>query len=71
LEDIKSFVAQLHRSESEVYDSYKPKQSKLNLASIKVDPSDFKKHKTQIIHLLNELQNLGLIIKLGKEFETK
>ncbi len=71
LEDIKSFVAQLQRSESEVYDSYKPKQSKLNLASIKVDPSDFKKHKTQIIHLLNELQNLGLVIKLGKEFETK
>jgi len=71
LEDIKSFVAQLHRGESEVYDSYKPKPPKINLASIKVDPTDFKKHKSQILHLLQELQELGLVIKLGKEFETK
>ncbi len=70
LEDIKSFVAQLHRGESEVYDSYKPKPPKINLASIKVDPTDFKKHKTQILHLLQELQGLGLVVRLGKEFDT-
>lgn len=71
LEDIKSFVAQLNKGESEVYDSYKPKPQRLNLASLKIDPSDFKKNKTQILHLLNELQTLGLVVKIGKDFDPK
>lgn len=69
LEDIKSFVAQLNRSENEVYDSYKQKPPKLNLASIKVDPSDFKKYKNEIIELLEKLAGFGLVVKIGKDFE--
>ena len=71
LEDIKNFVNGLQKGESEIYDSYKPKPPKLNLASLKIDPMDFKKNKSQILHHLNELQGLGLVIKLGKEFEPK
>jgi DNA-binding HxlR family transcriptional regulator len=69
LEDIKSFVNGLQKGESEVYDSYKPKPSQINLASLRIDPTDFKKNKKQILHHLNELQELGLVVKLGKEFQ--
>ena len=71
LEKIKTFVTAFERDGKEVYKSYTPKPPKLNLASIRVDPTDFKKHKSQILNLLKELQDLGLVIKLGKEFEQK
>lgn len=72
LEDIKSFVAQLYKSQNDDYKSYtKNKIKTMNLASIRVSQADFKKNKTQILDILQKLKELGLIIKLGKDFETK
>jgi hypothetical protein len=70
LEDIKSFVAQLHKHENDTYDTYKPKVKKVNLASLKINPADFRKNKSQILNLLQQLQELGLTVKIGKDFDV-
>ena len=71
LEDMKKFSNEYKNGESKKYKSYTPKQPTVNLASIKVEPANFKKHKIQILHLLQELQGLGLIIKFSEEFQPK
>ncbi len=72
LEDIKSFVSQLYKSQNNEYKSYTNNKVKtMNLASIRVSQADFKKNKSQILDILQKLQELGLIVKIGKDFETK
>jgi hypothetical protein len=71
LEDIKNFVNSLYRGEKDEYGSIKPSAKTINLASIKVSPSDFRKNKSAILSHLQHLEQLGVVIKLGKDVDKK
>ena len=71
LEDIKNFVNSLYREEKDEYGTYKPTTKTINLASIKISPSDFRKNKSAILSYLQQLEQLGVVIKLGKDVDKK
>ena len=57
--------------EKDEYGSIKPTAKTINLASIKVSPSDFRKNKSAILSYLQQLEQLGVVIKLGKDVDKK
>jgi len=51
------------------FEKAKPAPTYIPVASVKIRREDFKKNKTKIIKLLDELEQLGLVIKRGDELQ--
>lgn len=69
LEDAKKLVNNLASEEREEYDGHKPSPAIMPVASIKIRREQFRKNRKRIIVLLNELEELGLIVKRSEELE--
>lgn len=67
IEEAKKFYKSVSGESKETYDSFKPDKKIINLASVKVSKSDYKKNKTEILSLLNQLEGLGVIVKLNED----
>lgn len=67
IEEAKKFYKSISGESKDTYDSFKPDKKIINLASVKVSKADYKKNKTEILSLLNQLEGLGVIIKLNED----
>lgn len=67
IEEAKKLYSSISGSSKDEYESFKPKPDFVSLASIKIDPKIFTKNKLKIMDLMEQLVDLGLIIKLNED----
>jgi hypothetical protein len=53
----------------EKYQSFKPAPKVITLASLKMNKTEARKNKTQIMSLLEKLEGLGVTVNFGKDFK--
>jgi hypothetical protein len=53
----------------EKYQSLKPAPKVITLASLKMNKTEARKNKTQILSLLEKLEGLGVTVNFGKDFK--
>lgn len=69
LEDAKRLLVDVTGDRKQQYNSYSPTSKVMPVASIKVRREDFKRNKKRILALLDELEDLGLIIKRSEDLQ--
>jgi len=67
IEEAKKIYSEIMGESKEEYESFKTKSEIVSLASMKVDRTLFKKNKAQIFSLIEQLNSLGVNVKINDE----